>query len=250
MSEGAISMGDEFDGAGEALNFKYSGRFDKQRRVLLFSPFFPFNVKLIEQFFRDFQDENTVNIYSSIVLNKKYDFNDYLLEFERIIAQVDDNRLVLIGFGFFSFLFMHLAEKHKVKIASLILFEPDFSNQSLIKIFDFEKRLFFNHAYLVKFFCKGRVSKKYLEKGNVKKLKRYFTSSKGYIEKNKTIREMIGEDINPHIFWNVMEKESWPLAQILSEEFELSLYSFNNDIFEVLQNRDQDVMERVKSILG
>lgn len=243
-------MEDEFDGAGEALNFKYSGRFDKERRVLLFSPFFPFNVKLAETFFERFRDDKTVNIYSSTVLDKRAEFGDYIEEFERVIEQVGENRLVLIGFGFFSSLFIHLAEKYKSRTTTLILFEPDFSNQSLVKIFDFDKKPFFTFSYLVKYFCKGKVARRFLERGNVKRLKGYYNTSRGHVEQNKTIKDMINEDMNIHIFWNVMERESWPLAQILGEEYELPLYTFKEDIYETLQKGDPEVLESVKKILG
>lgn len=243
-------MGDDFEGVGEALNFKYSGRFDKERRVLLFSPFFPFNVKLTETFFEQFRDDNTVNIYSSTVLDKRSEFSDYITEYERVIEQVGENRLVLIGFGFFSALFIHLAEKFKSRSSTLILFEPDFSNQSLVKVFDFDKKPFFTFSYLVKYFCKSKVSRRFLERGDVKRLKCYYNSSRCHVERNKTIKDMINDDMNIHIFWNVMERETWPLAQILGEEYKLPLYTFKDDIFETFQKSDPEVIESVKKILG
>jgi hypothetical protein len=226
------------------------------RNIIIFSPFFPFSNKMIENMFSDMDLSSYKLIFTNLITSSKIKIKDYNIEnliniYSKLINSLDnDSKIYLIGFGIFSILFSNLLLEFNNKISYMILFEPDLSNSVLTKIFDTIKKPFFKYKYIVNFYLNNKKENNLnISKKNLKYLKFYYYNIKNHLEKNKVLKELINLKDKISIYWKVMEKESWPLSQILQIEYNLQVYSINENIYDSMQKGDELIKNKIKEIL-
>ena len=224
---------------------------ENAEKLVLISPFFPFNNKLVYSFLSELQLDNVKIVYSSISADSiegKYTLDDFIKVYNNYLDNRNE-KIYLLGFGVFSLLFIRLILKHPDRIESLVLFEPDFTNQSMIKIFDSSKKILRKTRFSAKYYSKYKVQKKHLDRNKIKYIKRIYHSNIEYIKTHKALAEILKHEIDIHIFWNVMERETWPLAQIITEEYLFPHYKLDSDVYETLLYKDKKVIKSLEKIL-
>ncbi len=205
--------------------------------VLLFSPAYPFKNSI----FSNLKKEDLTLIFTTInfhFLNNKNNFNleNFENDFSNIIDSIDENKSVnLVGFGFFSLFFLKLYTAHKDRIDKIFFIEPDFSNYLLENYFDAGIKDFKNFKSLVSFFInRDKIKNNHLNKKNPSIFKNYHNDIKDYLQNNKVLQILIDNKNDINILWYNMDKVSWPLPQILLEEYDLSISSADCNVVNYL----------------
>jgi len=85
----------------------------------------------------------------------------------------------------------------------------------------------------------------------IKDKNKYFLKSSNLNEQEKIKLKQILIDsdvlVNLSVFWKIMAKDSWPLAQIF-DDYKISVNLMNNDIFNSLSNNDKNLIEALKKV--
>lgn len=220
------------------IRFEYSedsaGAYDT---TVIVSPFYPFNHFFIKQLIDRLDLPKSRIIYTEFPHGfqkgkKSFTITDLIAYFRKQVTG-HEGKVILIGFSIFAVVFSVIYSEENID--KLILFEPDFSNLLLQKLFDSEVRfLLFKSSFLLKFFSPGKIEKQFVHKLRVRYFKSYFFSVRSYLKENKIFKPLVEKAENIHIFWNIMEKETFPLAQVLSEEYSIDLYKIHKTIYEEL----------------
>ncbi|OHD18874.1 MAG: hypothetical protein A2086_11610 [Spirochaetes bacterium GWD1_27_9] len=240
------------NGYKDILTIKEKGN---GKDIIIFSPLFPFNESLFELLFSKLDIDNYKLLFSmpntSLKIKREdYNIDNFVNFYYKLINSIDDSsKVYLVGFGIFSVIFSKLITICDERISFLFFFEPDFSNYVLMKIFDSEKRLFFKFNHLVNFYVKNKKNISFFIKKDLKYLKFYYYNMKDCLEKNKILKELVKFKNKIKIFWCIMEKESWPLAQILLEQYDLLVYSMKNNIIETILKPDESIINEIKNSL-
>ena len=141
---------------------------------------------------------------------------------------------------------------NKDRVKGLFFIEPDFSNSLLAKIFDADDRPFFKYEYLIKFYSEGasREKGKNVLKKDLKSLRTYFYDNKKYLESNKILKELTDYKNRIKIFWKVMANVSWPLPQILVEEYDFQTFLLEKDVLESLSLSKGTLFDEIKKSIN
>lgn len=181
--------------------------------VFIFSPFYPFSNKLIKKFFFNLNISNFQFIYTSIVCSKNlridlYNYSNFINLFSKVIKLLHPKKIHLVCFGIFTNLFVEVANLFKDKIQSIVLFEPDFSDNIFSKLFDLKNPPVFKYKYILNYFFENnkhkRINKDYLIKIKIECLKFYYKSINN-INKDYHLRDLIDylpDEISSNIFNN------------------------------------------------
>lgn len=236
----------------EIIVFKKSG---EGKNVIIFSPFIPFTNKFVEDFFILNKFENTQLIFSHITNSKKnnlkeFDLNNINKLYSNLLKSIgNDYKIILVGFGIFSVLFSKILNDFSKEVSFLILFEPDLSNSVLMKVFDIDKKSIIKYKTLLNFYLfNKKENNTNIYKKNLKYLKYFYYNIKEYLRENKILKDLVNHKSKIKIFWKVMEKESWPLAQIL-EEYEMQVFSLRKNIFDSFLEKEEIIFNEFKEIL-
>ncbi|MCG8569572.1 MAG: hypothetical protein MJB14_05485 [Spirochaetes bacterium] len=225
----------------------------KETALTIFcSPVYPLKIELLKNFINQI-DIQMADIYFSKLPDHPYYKNFKLADYFRFYDQVikkTDTPIILIGFGIFSLLFIKLSFTLQERIHQLILIEPDFSNQTLVKIFDSPSKVFFKNDYLIKYYFQKKVPRKYLDKNKLSFLKGLFYSYNQFIQETRIFSELINRKIPFSVFWYVMEKQSWPLAQILVDEYNLSVSALSENIFQNFIKYNKNLLAEFQKIIN
>ncbi len=107
----------------------------------------------------------------------------------------------------------------------------------------------FNEKILNK--IKTKKDKLFILKYFIKEKSKYILKSSILHEQEKLKLKQILIDsdvlVNLSIFWKIMAKDSWPLAQIF-EDYKIPIYLMNNDIFKSLNDNDKNLVEVLKKV--
>ena len=181
--------------------------------VFIFSPFYPFNNKLVKKLFLNLNIPNYQFIFTSVIFNKNlkidlYSYNNFINLFSKVIKLIYPKKINLIGFGVFTNLFIELANLFKDKIQSIMLFEPDFSDSIFSKLFDSKKSPVFKYKFILNYFFENNkhkhINKGYLTKIKLECLKFYYKSINN-INKDYHLKDLIDylpDEISINIFNN------------------------------------------------
>ena len=167
-------------------------------RVVIISPFFPFNFKFAKDFFLKLNMNNVQYIFSYLTAVKglnieSFSHNNLLSLYARIINLLPNKKIHLISFGMFANMFVSLAFNLRNKISSITLLEPDFSYIIFNKLFDSKKKPFNKSKFILNYFLedeKKSYDDSYLSKIKIDYLKYFYRSSQEGQNKDK-LRELI-----------------------------------------------------------
>jgi len=226
-------------------------------KVFIFSPLFPFQNGLFEAYFSSLNFPDAQFIYS--VLNYSYkikkseiNLGNFIEAYQKLIGSFgEEKKIFLVSFGFFSIAFSKLFLQNNKKIESIIYFEPDLSNSVLMKLFDSAKKPIFKYRFLLNFYLNNKKENSINNsKKNLKYLKYFYYNIKEHLESNRILKDLIEHKEKIIIFWKVMEKDSWPLSQILQVEYNLPVVTLNETIFDSITKSDELISEKFREILG
>lgn len=232
------------------INIKEYG---KGKNLILFSPFLPFDNGFFENFFLNLDLENTKLAFTTLT-NFDFDTNYINNITEEYLAylrlNIEFEKVQLIGFGFYSLIISNLFCIYNKYITNVLFFEPDFSNSTLNKIFETKNAPVFKVKYLFNFYSNCNINHKNMGKINIKRLKAFYYLNKTYFESKKILKDLFSHAEKISIFWNIMEKESWPLPQILSEEYNFHVINTKESIISCFNNKDIYFEKEIKNILN
>lgn len=227
----------------------------KEKSITIFSPFYPFSNKFIYNLFSKTKFNEHTMIFSNIETlngshNFAYNFINIMDVYCKSIEKIDAEHIYLIGFGIFSNIFVNLGNIFKAKIEKIILFEPDFSNNALIRK-NSSSYIFSNLNLFLNFYLeeKFKIDKNLISKNYSKYLKKIFNNMRELYFNNKLLKDLLDNRIDTIIFWKVMEKELWPLPQILVEDYGIKAFSLNSNIYKVFVENNKEIIDILNSIL-
>jgi hypothetical protein len=230
------------------INFQKTG---EGKNTFIFSPFIPFPNKMMEDFFKNIGEKQIKMIFSEMDtstkrLTKNLNFNNLIFSYSTLLDSINDgSNIILVGFGFFSILFLKLLIDYKDKINTAIFFEPDFMNSILMRTFEDEKKgSFSNYRALSSFFINNKKNNLNISKKNLKYFKIFYYNIKKYINENEIMKDIINIRSKIMIFWKIMENESCPLPQIF-EENEINTFSFKENIYKSFIENDSIILNEI-----
>jgi len=225
------------------------------KNVFIISPIFPFNNQIIEDFLDSLNINNSRFIFSDVDFSSKmkgYNFSleEFLEIYKNLINSIDQNsKIIFVAFGVFSVLFSKLFSFFNGRVQKIIFFEPDFSNLVLMKLYDSLKKPLLKQKYLLNFYLNNKKENNInISKKNLKYLKFYYYTIKEHLEANKILRELIKYKDKIIIYWKVMEKDSWPLSQILQVEYDLPVITLSENIYDCFINGEKLIAEKFKDL--
>lgn len=222
----------------------------KEKTSIVYSSFFPFSVNVSDSIINKLIDDyEVISRYHAFNLLDKKDFSSYLSEVEFFLSEVE-NDVYMIGFGIFANIFVYLAEKYSDKVKKIILFEPDFTYISLAEIYESDKRILFKRKALIQYLLDYPGSKKayhhYNNKISMRFVKEFYESINFFTNKIKIFMTINSFDVDVYIFWKTMEKKTWPLAQVLKEDYNFNVFSLKGNILDTLIDNYNFIIENVK----
>lgn len=238
--------------SGGIVRFVEKGALDSDS-VVIFSSFFPFNSMAPEEFFSFLDDTRYKKVFSEFIRprNRKKEFtHDALISaYAGYIDSLEEKNIHLVGFGVFSNVFINIANLLKGKINSLTLIEPDFANSVLMKIFDSKEIHFFKFNSLKNQYTQDATQncKQYFSKTSLSLIKYYYYSLKKYLPENMILKQIVDLNVEILILWKLMEKDQWPLPQILTEDYEINALSLTESAIDVLIGKNPDITEQIRN---
>ena len=190
--------------------------------LLLFSPFVPYNNLYVNDFFY-----NSTIKYKKVFTNfsakikpseEKYTYDNILYSYTEYIKSQKQKTIFIVGFGIFANLFVRLAKMLDSRITSLILIEPDFGNSVLTKIFESDKKPVHKKKFFEENFTKENdlpKQSKYMASHYFKHIKAINVALREYLPQKVSLKEILEVKDITLIMWHLMEKDLWPLPQIL-----------------------------------
>lgn len=236
--------------SGGIVRLKEKGALDSDS-VIIFSSFFPFNNNVPDEFFSFLDDNRYKKVFTEFAkpVKRKKDFtHGYLINtYAGYIDALEEKKIHLVGFGVFSNVFINIANLLKGKINSLTLIEPDFANSVLMKIFDSKEIHFFKFKSLKKQYIQDAMQnvKHYLSKTSLSLIKYYYYSLKDYLPENMILKQIVDSNVEILILWKLMERDLWPLPQILTEDYEINAFSLTENAIDVLIGKNPDVTAQI-----
>ena len=224
--------------------------------LLLFSPFVPFNNLAVNDFFYN----STIKykkVYTNFSAKIKPDENTYtydniLYSFTEYIKTQKQKTIFIIGFGIFANLFTRIAKIMGSRITSLILIEPDFGNSVLQKLFESDKQPMQRKKYFNEVFTKDfdiPKPKKFMASHYFKHIKAINTSLREYLPQKVSLKEILEVKEITLIMWHLMEKDLWPLPQILQEDYGIKTISAHNNIISDMIVSDRQILMLVNDYI-
>ena len=224
--------------------------------LLLFSPFVPFNNLAVNDFFYN----STIKykkVYTNFSAKIKPDENTYtydniLYSFTEYIKTQKQKTIFIIGFGIFANLFTRIAKIMGSRITSLILIEPDFGNSVLQKLFEADKQPVQRKKYFAEVFTKDfdvPKPKKFMASHYFKHIKAINTSLREYLPQKVSLKEILEVKEITLIMWHLMEKDLWPLPQILQEDYGIKTISAHNNIISDMIVSDRQILMLVNDYI-
>ena len=224
--------------------------------LLLFSPFVPFNNLAVNDFFYN----STIKykkVYTNFSTKIKPDENTYtydniLYSFTEYIKTQKQKTIFIIGFGIFANLFTRIAKIMGSRITSLILIEPDFGNSVLQKLFESDKQPMQRKKYFNEVFTKDfdiPKPKKFMASHYFKHIKAINTSLREYLPQKVSLKEILEVKEITLIMWHLMEKDLWPLPQILQEDYGIKTISAHNNIISDMIVSDRQILMLVNDYI-
>ncbi|MBQ2295039.1 MAG: hypothetical protein II258_06600 [Spirochaetales bacterium] len=202
---------------------------DNKPISVIVSPFFPFNRifsnEIVYSLFGDIQYEPTFLDYST---DTTYD--EFVLKISQIIINKKEP-VYIVSFGVFSYIAGDLVKRFSEKIKGVFFIEPDFYGTLLNGKY---KKSSFGHKLrnqLLKFYlCNDKISNKYF----------YRESAAGFLSFMKDLQlkepvrlaDFIEKKVEMTVVWCVMAKDCWPLPQILTEEYEIPVFTASHNFFD------------------
>ncbi|MBP5448847.1 MAG: hypothetical protein J6Y01_01905 [Spirochaetales bacterium] len=224
--------------------------------LLLFSPFIPFNNLAINDFFY-----NSTIKYKKVYTNfspkikpdeNTYTYDNILYSYTEYIKNQKQKTIFIIGFGIFANLFTRIAKIMGSRITSLILIEPDFGNSILQKLFDSDSKPVHKKRYFEESFTKDfdvPKQKKFLVSHYFKHLKTINTPLREYLPQKVSLKEILEVKEITLIMWHLMEKDLWPLPQILQEDYGIKTISAHNNIISDMIVSDRQMLANVNAYI-
>jgi hypothetical protein len=224
--------------------------------LLLFSPFVPFNNLAVNDFFYN----STIKykkVYTNFSAKIKPDENTYtydniLYSFTEYIKTQKQKTIFIIGFGIFANLFTRIAKIMGSRITSLILIEPDFGNSVLQKLFESDKQPMQRKKYFNEVFTKDfdiPKPKKFMASHYFKHIKAINTALREYLPQKVSLKEILEVKEITLIMWHLMEKDLWPLPQILQEDYGIKTISAHNNIISDMIVSDRQILMLVNDYI-
>ena len=224
--------------------------------LLLFSPFVPFNNLAVNDFFY-----NSTIKYKKVYTNfstkikpddEVYTYDNILYSYTEYIKTQKQKTVFLIGFGIFANLFTRLAKILGSRITSLILIEPDFGNSVLTKLFEADKRPVHRKKYFEETFLKDvniPKQKKYISIHYFKHIKAINAALREYLPQKVSLKEILEVKEITLIMWHLMEKDLWPLPQILQEDYGIKTIIAHNNIISDMILSDRQMLAQVNDYI-
>lgn len=234
--------------ASDTINFNVYGGGDHK---IITSPFFPFESKIVYEYFTHLNESKYTVIISDFITKRKFSSTYFSVEnivniYARLIEYIDSPNINLVGFGLFSHIFLIIADRYSKLINSLNLIEPDFLSSVFAKVFDSDKRVFFKTKKLSEFYLeKTKIPNinKYLSKVKIKNIHHLYNEVSKSINQ-KMLKDILHKNINMSVFWKMMVKETWPLAQIL-EESRCRINYLDKNFFYYFHNNDHYILDTI-----
>ena len=224
--------------------------------LLLFSPFVPFNNLSVNDFFY-----NSTIKYKKVFTNfsqkikpdeNTYTYDNILYSFTEYIKNQKQKTIFIVGFGIFANLFTRIAKIMGSRITSLILIEPDFGNSVLQKLFDSDSKPVHRKKYYDAVFTKEfdvPKQKKYMASHYFKHIKAINTPLREYLPQKVSLKEILEVKDITLIMWHLMEKDLWPLPQILQEDYGIKTISAHNNIIGDMIASDRQILSLVNEYI-
>lgn len=248
-------MEDNVPTQDEVLTFQELGE-QSSDIMLLFSPFLPFN----NLYFNDFFYNSTVKykkVFSNISPRAKADASTFNCEsllnaYKTYIASQKINSIILVGYGIFTNLFIRITKLLGNKINCVILMEPDFGNSILTRMFDSDKKPLNKKSFFTESFCKDlNIPKrnKILYSNYYKYIKAMETSMREYLPQHISLKEILEIKSKTLIMWHIMEKDLWPLAQVLQEDYNITTFNSSENFVNSIMNKDRKLLSIVNAYI-
>ncbi|HOF01244.1 MAG TPA: hypothetical protein PK385_09260 [Spirochaetota bacterium] len=237
---------------GGVVKFIEKGELDSDS-VVIFSSFFPFNNNAPAEFFSFLDDNIYKKVFTEFIRpkngKKEFTFDALINAYVEYISTLEKKRIHIVAFGVFSNVFINIANLLKGKINSLTLIEPDFANSILMKIFDSKEVHFFKFSSLKNQYIQDSKQnyKRYLSKTPLSLMKYYYYSLKEYLPESMILKQIVDLDVEILILWKLMEKELWPLPQILTDDYEISAFSLSESAIDALIGKNPDITDQIRS---
>lgn len=214
---------------------------DKPISVIV-SPFFPFN--------RIFSNEIVYNLFGSIKYtpvfldySKDTTYDEFVLKISQLIIN-EAEPVYIVSFGVFSYIAGELVKRFSEKIRGVFFIEPDFYGTLLNGKY---KQTMFGYKLrnqLLRFYIgKYKLDNKYYYRENPCG----FLSFMKDLQLKEPVRlaEFIEKKVQMIVFWCVMAKDSWPLPQILTEEYEIPVFTIPDNFVEYFKKDRSSILSSV-----
>jgi len=214
---------------------------NSEKKKIVSLSFYPFSKQFLEKMLDKFGYEEYDLIYFENISN----YRMYIQEVIKFIKSLSGEKITFVSFGFLSNPAIQILVEYKDKIEKAIFIEPDISG--ILKNHNFIKHFFgYRVRDLIDFFVKDiNISKKAISKN-----KKFFSTikmdlfvdflkdSEIYSNKSKLI-DLIKTNVSCVFLWNKMFLDSWPLPQILTEDFDIRVFQINDNIYDFIINNNK-----------
>ena len=211
---------------------------------VIVSPFFPFN--------RIFSNEVVYSLFGSIQYNpifldysKDTTYDEFVLNISQIIIN-EKEPVYIVSFGVFSYIAGELVKRFSEKIKGVFFIEPDFYGTLLSG--KYKKNSFSNKL-------RNQLLKFYL--GNDKINSKYYYREKpvGFLSFMKDLQlkepvrlaDFIEKNVKMLVIWCVMAKDCWPLPQILTEEYEIPVFTASQNFVDYFKKDCSSILNSIFS---
>lgn len=214
---------------------------DKPVSVIV-SPFFPFN--------RIFSNEIVYSLFGSIKYtpifldySKDTTYDEFVLKISQLIIN-EVEPVYIVSFGVFSYIAGELVKRFSEKIRGVFFIEPDFYGTLLNGKY---KRTGFGYKLrnqLLRFYVGNyKVNSKYYYRENPSG----FLSFMKDLQLKEPVRlaDFIEKKVKMIVIWCVMAKDCWPLPQILTEEYEIPVFTASHNFVEYFKKDCSSILSSV-----
>ncbi|MCH5149523.1 MAG: hypothetical protein J1G30_02545 [Spirochaetales bacterium] len=189
---------------------------------VIVSPFFPFN--------RIFSNEIVYSLFGSTAYtpifldySKDTTYDEFVLKISQIIIN-EKEPVYIVSFGVFSYVAGELVKRFSEKIKGVFFIEPDFYGTLLngkYKRYGFGYKL---RNQLLQFYLgSNKINKKYYYCENYSGF--LFFMKDLQLKEPVKLSDFIEKNVKMAVIWGVMAKDCWPLPQILTEEYEIPVFT-------------------------
>lgn len=209
---------------------------------VIVSPFFPFN--------RIFSNEIVYSLFGSIAYtpifldySKDTTYDEFVLKISQIIIN-EEEPVYIVSFGVFSYIAGELVKRFPEKIRGVFFIEPDFYGTLLNE--KYKKSSFGNKLrnQLLQFYLgNDKISSKYYYRENYAGF--LFFMKDLQLKEPIRLADFIKKKVKMTVIWGVMAKDCWPLPQILTEEYEIPVFTAAHNFVDYFKKDNSSVLNSI-----